>query len=218
MKNVKLEGLRKILYVCLPLLVYVILYDVCNTFLMYLGLDKALCIMGGLLLTFLCMLKMALTDGFLRTKKEIWKKTVWQYLIFLPGSVILAYVCNYIVYAFGFLEKSESYRVVAQNQYSVTLWAGFLLYGMVSPFVEEVIFRGFLYGRMRIYIKKGWAVILSSLLFGIYHGNFVQGVYGFLMGIFLTIAYEYSQNFYLAFLMHMLANLTGYYTHLIGWI
>ena len=95
---------------------------------------------------------------------------------------------------------------------------GLLLYGVISPFVEELVFRGFLYGRMRVYMPKMWAVLVSPLLFGIYHGNMVQGVYGFLMGILFTLVYDRYKNFYLSVIMHVIVNLVGYFVQLFGFI
>lgn len=234
----KIEGLKQILYVLLPMFVFVILYDVCTAIFQYLstlilgsmgttgamwisdkqGTVKALCIMGGLFMSFLCLLKLAVTDGFLTPKKELWKKPIWQYLVVFIGTGVIAYGFNYLFTVTGFAAKSENYQVVAENQYDVVLVVGLILYGAVSPFVEEVIFRGFLYGRMRVYMKKVWAVLLSSLLFGIYHGNLVQGVYGFFMGLIFALVYNYYNNFYMAVFMHMIANLVGYYIQLNGFI
>ena len=234
----KMEGLKQILYVLLPLFVFVILYDIWVALLQYLGVMllngiggacrawllsnegtfKAFCIMGGLFLSFLCLLKLALTDGFLTPKKEVWKKPVWQYAVLFIGTMAVSYGFNYLFSVTGFAGNSKSYQNVAANQYDVALAVGLILYGVISPFVEEVIFRGFLYGRMRVYMKKWLAILMSALLFGIYHGNMVQGIYGFCMGLLLTFVYDRYKNFYLAVFMHSIANLVGYFIQLNGFI
>ena len=88
---------------------------------------------------------------------------------------------------------------------AVSLPLGILYYGLLSPFIEETVFRGITYGRIRAVLCEGSAeeilrkekedapgesrkcygaaAILSSLLFGIYHGNPVQGCYAFCMGL-----------------------------------
>lgn len=234
----KNEALKQILYVLLPMGVFVILYDVWTAILRYVfgivsglfgeagslwiiketGTFQAICIVGGLMLSFLCLLKTALTDGFLITKKATWKMPVWQYALLALGTIAISYGLNYFVTVTGVSDISEKYQSVAANQYNVAKGVGILLYGVVSPFVEEVIFRGFLYGRMRVYMPKVWAVLASSLLFGIYHGNMVQGVYGFLMGILFALVYDRYQNFYLAVIMHAIVNLVGYFVQLFGLI
>lgn len=238
MKKERFNGLKQILYVCLPLLAFVILYDVCTALLQYVGVFlvgnmgtkgtvwlhqytgtfQALCIMGGLALAFLCLLKLALVDGFLKPKKEVWKIPAWQYAAIGLGTALLTYGFNYLFTITGFAESSESYQKVAESQYNVALVVGLILYGVISPFVEEVVFRGFLYGRMRVYMPKIGAVLVSSLLFGIYHGNMVQGAYGFMMGILFTLVYEKYKNFYLAVIMHAISNLVAFYIQLNGFI
>ena len=54
------------------------------------------------------------------------------------------------------------------------------------------------------------AMIISSMFFGLYHGNLVQGVYGFAMGLLMCMACEYVHSVMGAFLMHSAANLTVY--------
>ena len=67
-------------------------------------------------------------------------------------------------------------------------------------------------------MPKVWAVLVSSLLFGVYHGNVVQGVYGFLMGILFALVYDRYKNFYLAVIMHAIVNFVGYFVQLFGFI
>jgi membrane protease YdiL (CAAX protease family) len=52
-------------------------------------------------------------------------------------------------------------------------------------------------------------VILTAAIFGIYHLNPVQMLYGFLMGLLITFAYYRYRKLSLVFLMHSLANLVA---------
>lgn len=53
-------------------------------------------------------------------------------------------------------------------------------------------------------------IVLSALLFGMYHGNIVQMLYGFLMGILIAYTYEKCGRFLYAFLFHAVANAAVY--------
>lgn len=234
----KFGAWKPIAYVLLPLLAFVILYDIWTAVLQYLGIwlsgaiggsgvtwlsenegtFSALCIMGGLSLSFLCLFKTAKMDGFIKPEKEVWEKPVLLYAVLVVGTVLVTYGINWIFEVTGFSQSSETYQSVAENQYNVAVLVGVMLYGVVSPFVEEVVFRGFVYGRMRVYMPNVWAILVSALLFGVYHGNFVQGIYGFVMGILFTVVYEKYKNFYLPVIMHAIANLVGYYIQLNGFI
>lgn len=90
--------------------------------------------------------------------------------------------------------------------FGIPLWARMICYELVAPVAEELLFRQVFYKRMRRFLPVFWAVIVSALLFGIYHGNLVQGIYAFLMGCFLALVYEWSGSILAPMLFHMVAN------------
>lgn len=110
----------------------------------------------------------------------------------------------------GLVYSSSSYQEVAQQQYGVVFGVGIILYGLVSPITEEIIFRGLIFNRMRRYVPSAMAVVVSGLLFGIYHGNPVQGIYGGCMGILMAYLYERTDHFVIPCLFHGTANLMVY--------
>lgn len=101
---------------------------------------------------------------------------------------------------------SEQYETVKQIQYSVPIALGLLLYGLISPLVEEMVFRGILFNRIKRFYPVKWAVLYSALLFGVFHGNLPQFVYGTCMGILIACCYEWTKSFYAPLLFHMAAN------------
>ncbi len=108
------------------------------------------------------------------------------------------------------VDKSAGYREVAERQYGVAFFAGVVLYGLISPITEEIVFRGLVFNRMRRYFPHMAAVIVSGVLFGIYHGNLVQGLYGGCMGILMAYLYERMHCFLIPCLFHASANITVY--------
>lgn len=103
--------------------------------------------------------------------------------------------------------ESEKYNQVEQIQYSVPIWLGLILYGLISPIVEEIVFRGLTYNRMRRYYGKVVCVIITSGLFGGFHGNLPQTLYGMGMGILMVLCYEWTGCFGAPVLFHMAANI-----------
>ncbi len=112
----------------------------------------------------------------------------------------------------GFAEASAAYQEVAKRQYGVAFGVGLLLYGVVSPLAEEVVFRGVIYNRMRRLFGRAVGIVASGLLFGVMHGNLVQGVYGACMGMLMAYVYERQDSFFWPVLFHAAANLTVYGT------
>ncbi len=81
----------------------------------------------------------------------------------------------------------------------------FLYASIVGPIMEELIFRGAL---LRVFEKFGkkFAIIATAFLFGVFHGNIVQFIFGFLIGlVYAYIALEYSLKWTIA--LHMFNNL-----------
>ena len=60
------------------------------------------------------------------------------------------------------------------------------------------------------------AWILSAFLFGAYHGNTVQGIYGFIMGLIFAYGYEYFGSFRVPVILHMLVNIVAYLISALG--
>lgn len=102
---------------------------------------------------------------------------------------------------------SERYDAVETLQYSVPVAAGIVLYGIISPIVEEIVFRGVIYNRIRKFYSMTAAVGCSALLFGMFHGNLPQFLYGTVMGAVMAVCYTYIGCFAAPLLVHMSANL-----------
>lgn len=68
----------------------------------------------------------------------------------------------------------------------------FLYVALIGPVAEEILFRGFILRTLQPYGKR-FAILLSALLFGVYHGNIVQAPFAFAIGLVLGYtAIEYS--------------------------
>ncbi|MCD7765899.1 MAG: CPBP family intramembrane metalloprotease [Lachnospiraceae bacterium] len=87
--------------------------------------------------------------------------------------------------------------------------------GLLVPAAEELVFRGLTYTRMRIRMQTHQAVVLSAMLFALYHGNPIQMIYAFPMALLLAFLYEKSGNLAYPILFHMGANLTAIVTAII---
>lgn len=135
-----------------------------------------------------------------------------------PRNVIIALltaVCavpgvNMLFALTGVIDSSASYQAVAESQFSASLAVGLVCYGIVTPLAEELIFRGIVYNELKKHYKLSMAMLASSLLFGLYHMNPVQGIYGFIMGMLIVYLYEYFGSFLWPVLVHMLANSLAY--------
>lgn len=90
--------------------------------------------------------------------------------------------------------------------YAIPLWTRILCYEVIAPVSEELLFRQVIYKRIRKISPMWVGVVVSALLFGIYHGNPVQGIYAFIMGLLLALVYEWTGSLIAPILFHMIAN------------
>ena len=125
-----------------------------------------------------------------------------QYLI----SLIIALV--YMVLP----EIFKSYETLVEN-FDISNGPPLLMIFFVcllGPLAEEVVFRGMIYGRLRRAFSLVPSMLISALLFGIYHGNWVQGIYASVFGMILAYVYEKTQTIWGSFLLHAVFNLSSY--------
>lgn len=111
-----------------------------------------------------------------------------------------------ILFSLLHITQIASYEETAQIQYQLPFFLGLLIYGVISPFAEELVFRGLVYFRMKRYVSVPMAMAASSCLFGIYHGNLVQTFYGTLLAMLIVYLYEQTGSFFTAVFAHGIAN------------
>lgn len=169
---------------------------------------------GSVLIQFLAMAVGAgvLIPSFRREKPLLFlkqKKIMTTVSIILTG-VFTALFFNVLFSLLRFTNSSGSYMDIAESQFSNSIISGLFLFGIISPIAEEIVFRGIVYSRLRKSFPFAISLIMSGLLFGVYHGNIVQGVYGFILGIVITWAYEQFKSFIVPVLIHAAANISVY--------
>lgn len=143
------------------------------------------------------------------------KETVdWKGSVRLPVltvgilAVAMALGTNILFSLLHITELSKSFADVAGQQFMVPIWQGLLLFGVVSPLAEEIVFRGVIFNRLKKYFPVWIAILTSAVLFGGYHGNLVQGIYGFLLGIVIAWLYEVAGKFRIPVMFHAFANIS----------
>ena len=111
---------------------------------------------------------------------------ILKYLLIIPFGVFNMLWANYFVALLQLVMPKfmlESYTDTQQ----IIEGGGFLIQlltaGIVAPIVEELIFRGLVYRRTKKMTGTIAAAILSAALFGVFHGNWVQAPYAFIIGI-----------------------------------
>ncbi|MEZ5315750.1 MAG: type II CAAX endopeptidase family protein [Chlamydiales bacterium] len=88
----------------------------------------------------------------------------------------------------------------------------FFVVGLV-PFMEELLFRGFLQTLLKLYIGRTWSLILTALIFALVHFSLSQGLGNFqliaslfILSLFLGFIYEKEQTLWAPIALHATFN------------
>lgn len=124
------------------------------------------------------------------------------------------FVCNILMIAFQNLFPAvyEDYVKLADTMSLKTMAAPAMIaiVGIFGPIAEELVFRGMVFRTLRKGFPFAVAALLSGVCFGIYHMNWVQGVYASCLGVVLAFVYERTQSILGAILFHMFFNCSSY--------
>lgn len=151
-----------------------------------------------------------------RIKQKETSVVAWIVLAIM--AVTLCFSLNALLGFSGLDKISQKYQEVAQTLYSGGVLLEIITVGILGPICEELIFRGLMFRRMCEYTKPVIAVIASALVFAIYHGNIVQGVYAFVLGIVMAVCYQRFQTLWASIVIHVAANITSVCLTEISWI
>jgi membrane protease YdiL (CAAX protease family) len=88
------------------------------------------------------------------------------------------------------------------------IWATLLFAVVLAPVVEELIFRKMIVSRLRKYGDRT-AILVSSLLFALLHGNLSQLFYAFGLGCLLGYVYARTGKLRYSIGLHMTINFLG---------
>ena len=119
---------------------------------------------------------------------------------------------SFINYIIDTLNLDVEYDIFGSfNETSDIIYSGGLVFQLLAtcvgaPFAEELLFRGLIHRRLRKILNMIPAMLISSLLFGIIHGNIIQGVYAFLIGLMCAFVYEKFKNLWAPIILHASAN------------
>lgn len=112
---------------------------------------------------------------------------------------------NTITSFFNIFSGSETLNPIAELLMEISPWQTALCAGILAPILEELFFRKLLIDRMRRHGDAA-AIIVSALLFGLFHQNFSQFFYTFGLGLLLGYLYCRTGSYIAVTLYHMVFN------------
>ena len=148
----------------------------------------------------------AVHGGNVKAEKNLNASTIVNMIITAAGACVLI---NGLIAVSGVQQLSEAYTETAEALYRPSFAFQMIGLGVIVPLMEELVFRGLMYKRMRRSMSVKKAVIISAFIFGLLHGNLVQFIFAFSIGLLLAYAYELTGNFLIPAVGHISVNITS---------
>lgn len=141
-------------------------------------------------------------------KISIIKKIPYLFMLGYGLQVIIGVILNYIS---GMNPNwFDSYNKIITELGNGNPIIAVIYIGFLGPINEEFIFRGIVFEKSKKHMSVLGANILQATLFGIYHGNLVQGIYAFCVGLILGFINIKLNTIFAPILLHIFFNLSGF--------
>jgi len=133
------------------------------------------------------------------------------------AQIIVVVAISLLTILFPAIKEAEA----ANSEYYTLAFGGgsfimeVLCIGIITPILEEIVFRGLIYTRLRRAMPVLAAQILSALIFGAAHMNWMQFVYASLIGFLMALLFEKYQSIIPSMLFHIAFNCFSYFSPLI---
>jgi hypothetical protein len=160
----------------------------------------------GLSVLFAAISRCGTARDYLALRRPSWK-TVGTWLLLTLLFIVAADSITYLIQ--GSIVPPSMVQVYETAYFVPLLWFAFIL---VAPFMEEILFRGFLFqGFVHTRLGPAGAIVLISILWAALHTQY--DLYGivivFLGGLLLGYARLRTGSIYVPIIMHVMQNLVA---------
>ena len=127
-------------------------------------------------------------------------------LIFFTGVFLAENIYSSVMYEI-FPEQYEGLNQgLAETLVGDNLLVSILIVALAPAICEEMMFRGFIFSGFRSRYKIVGSVIITSLIFGIYHTSLLRLVSTTMLGAGLAIIVYYTKSIFPSMVMHFMNN------------
>ena len=139
------------------------------------------------------------------------KDVIGGFCVCILGMLVGNYISNIIIIWLETLLSTATQNPIADaiaptDGATVLVTVAFMV--IIGPILEEILFRKILCSKL-LPLGEGYAILISAAIFGLFHGNFYQFAYSFLIGIILSLIYVKTGKLIYTIIYHMGINLLG---------
>ena len=127
---------------------------------------------------------------------------VFALLLGIALNPITSIILSLIPFPQSMMEEYEE-TVSLLTDAGEPLWLEVFGTAIVAPVLEEIVFRGLIFTRLRKGMAVVAAFVITSLSFGLVHGNFIQFTYASVLGAVLLCAFLKHDSILVSIPMHV---------------
>ena len=166
------------------------------------------------LITYGCLFALTVFLIFIIRRKNVWQETcilpfsAWLLPSLLMLGIGLLLFTNSILSllpAQWIANYSESSSFITEGSLAGSL----ISQGLIAPITEELAFRGLMLSRFRKGVPLWIGIAISSILFGILHGELLWFIYAALLGTIFCVVAARTGSILTTILLHVIFNVAG---------
>lgn len=173
-------------------------------------LSALIVLISGVFALFIYWITFLIREKKLLTEVSFQKLDVQRVLpVFLLGisfNIVVSLLLEVVPFPQDWV---DSYMANSGSLGEGNMYVNFIAVVIIAPLVEEIVFRGLVYTRLKKGMPALVAAVLSSLLFGVMHGTIIWFCYTFVFGMLLIWCFEKFRSLAANVLLHISFNLTG---------
>ncbi|MGN1341818.1 MAG: lysostaphin resistance A-like protein [Bacilli bacterium] len=173
-------------------LVFIIQYILLIGVILLIGTDKSIILGSIILMIFEVMYIISKYNSIQISTHNI------IYFPYLLLGIALAIIYNMIIFKLGIKFDTIDKMPIVLN---------ILCSGIIGPIFEEILFRYSLINKLEKFNSKRMVIILSSLIFGIFHNNIVTIIYATIVGFVNSSLYLKNKDIMVPIMVHVSGNI-----------
>lgn len=134
-------------------------------------------------------------------------KLIHSFMLYI-GTYILANLIISLV-ARIFPTIVSDYSAIEEFLKFDNLYLSIIVTAFLPAIFEELLFRGVIFNSFNKKFNPLVAAIVSALIFGIYHMNWLQGIFAFILGMSLAYVYLKTNTLFIPIILHFINNLVA---------
>lgn len=138
------------------------------------------------------------------TGKQLFIAFTMTYALMILGNLLGLGVTSVI----GLLKGGQVVNPLLNIATTGNIWINAIYTVLLAPVYEEFLFRKLVIDRTVRY-GEGTAIVLSGMMFALFHGNLNQFVYALPMGLFFAFIYAKTGKIKYTIILHMAVNFMG---------